>query len=125
MANVKLLLEVADIIEKSKTFDMSTVYNFCGTPACIAGHVDAMLGNSGAAFDGNWMPAMGRAAEALGLTKIEANELFMPTHRDVADCGARWSEDETGYITKEHAVRCLRLFAETGEIDWFTSFQGG
>lgn len=118
MANAKLLLEVADIIEKSKTFDMTTVYNVCGTPACIAGHVDAMTGGKGKAFDGNWVPAIRRAGKALDLSRLEENELFMPSHRNVADCGVH-DEDEEGFITRAHAARCLRHFAETGEIDWF------
>lgn len=43
---IKVMLDVRDDLRAGRieNFDMSEVYHWCGTPACIAGHVNVRLG---------------------------------------------------------------------------------
>jgi hypothetical protein len=87
----------------------------CGTVACIAGWAVAAFGVSGRAkkFNGDRatdmnVNCMSSATKLLGLGVMLSEELFL----------ARGQGVYLGTITPEHAVRTLRLLAETGEVDW-------
>ena len=120
--NKERLYLLADTIESnSRQFNMNHWVSWCGTPACIAGFAEALAeqrdptkGYERAAdFDCN--PPNETAAfytEVAGdWLEIDderiADELFRPA--SVAD----WDQ-----ITAEVAALCLRLLAETGDVDW-------
>ena len=78
---------LADVIEVSETFDQSQWLHeeddFCGTPACIAGHARAIcVGPEGSVeFDwqnetGEWVGIADWAQEWLGLSDRQAKVLF-------------------------------------------------
>ena len=93
-------------------FDMGAVLYPCGTPACIAGWTLAIAGASGEQQDPDELAC---EQALLGLSNVQTNLLFIP---DTA--AARWSagEHERGWVSPEHAARCLERLAESGEVDW-------
>lgn len=104
--NVAEILRVADLVERSATFDMVRAFHPCGSPACIIGHVLAVDDERNA----------DHAALALGLYPegAQARTLFMPEGR----FHYRSGPGEFGHITNEHAALCLRNLAATGLVDW-------
>ncbi len=75
--------------------------NICGTAACIAGHCRLIKSESPADF--------------LGISTFEARRLFTPRNEYV-DWEARVGE--TGFITRDRAVKVLKNWLETGKVDW-------
>ena len=67
--NKERMLELADFIEKSETFDQSRIRHECGTPACIAGHAAVLFGIS----RDRWFY---KTQVALELKSWQADELF-------------------------------------------------
>jgi hypothetical protein len=115
--NVAECLRVADLVERSNTFDMGRCVHMCGTPACIAGH--AMTDDELHACweDQGMAPARDAIVRRLGITEPQSFALFNPSHLRVADWLA-YDATEPGFITAAHAAACLRKLAATGEVDW-------
>ena len=127
------ILKVADDVERSDSFNMSGYENECGSPGCIAGHAyyrakqedldkgDLTPSSFTHRYGGHCYEDV--ATHYLGIS-IGRLALFMPAE-DVPGCGKRYSYcaylGKRGHITKEHAVRCLRHLATTGEVDWVAS----
>lgn len=122
MANIDNLNKVIDFLKHEKDneekknyfhFDMSiyldTKYqDVCGTAGCIAGA--CIVTNRGLEYYQKmpYRDVPTEAADWLELTDEEVWALF---------CG----DVETGIlrkITKEHAIKVLEHFRDTGEIDW-------
>lgn len=101
--NVAEILRVADLVERSATFDMAHHFHQCGTPACIAGHV---LISHGYSFGSTHM-----AAGILGLNDEQRTRLMLVIGDDLKRLG--YSQ-----ITNAHAAACLRKLAATGVVDW-------
>jgi len=113
--NVAECLRVAELVEKSATFDMRREFHACGTPACILGHTMPEAAEQfGKAYTG--VDFYAQAGAKLGLGERSYMRLFQPTLREVANWGAY--EGEPAFITNAHAAACLRKLAETGEVDW-------
>ena len=109
------LRAVADTIEHNrKHFDMNNFFNYCGTPACVAGFTIELAGRE--TFKVN-LSATEAATEALDLTLEQGLDLFHPRGTSF-DYDSTIEPGEPGHITWKHAVRTLRHFAETGVIDW-------
>ena len=114
--NLKLL---RDSIEKSMSFDMSewpiffdeydAKFNnghYCGSAACIGGHAEALMIDSGLFLDSKFYSV----SKWVDLTYIQHKALFFPTKITHG-----FNLDE---ITQDHAVRCLDHLIKTGEVDW-------
>lgn len=103
-------LRVADEIEKSANFNMAIVRHGCGTAACIAGHMmteGEARWSTTRTFGRNWSErAFNRIRRTLGLSREDAEALFMPS----------------GFAhvtyTAKHGAAVLRHLAATGEVDW-------
>jgi hypothetical protein len=115
--NVANLLALADVVEKSATFNMERVHE-CGTPACIAGHGLALFGSK--LRGEGW--GLSQASDdflqlKLGLSQDQTSDLFEP---EVEDHGVSFwaSVGEFEHITNAHAAACLRKLAATGVVDW-------
>ena len=91
-------------------FDMGGYFNECGTPACIAGFVLTAHGEDGT--DGYLGT---RAAELLGLSQWQKDHLFEPSSRI-----AFWRAERgwSSWISREHALACLRHLRKTGKVSW-------
>lgn len=74
----------------------------CDTPACICGWANALWGNK------NDLSNEAYGAEALGLSRVTARELFYPDNH------------YKGYaeITPAEAVMCINILINTGEVRW-------
>ena len=98
----------------------------CGTPGCIAGHIlaaasplieNANLAQSWSEEEMEDEDLFTLAASAADIFDLDCQRLFMPKYeRDCYDFNA--GPTLRGYITKEHAMACLRNFIDTGEVDW-------
>jgi hypothetical protein len=124
--NKKRILEVADAIErhaiKDLGFNMSTYMQTplqrwampdrsghdCGTVGCIAGWTLALTNGVATVKEMLGGRIHAKAAEALGLDRLTALELFL-----APGMGCHY-----GQVTPEEAVRVLRHLAETGVVDW-------
>ena len=124
--NKKLILELADWIEKSETFLQTHWFwklprckedSYCGTPACIAGHCVVMSSEfsrfayetSNMHFidmDGDIQNVSVFAEEMMGLEGTQGMHLF-----SMAPVG-------NAIPTAEDAARTLRYLAATREVDW-------
>ena len=148
--NREVLEKALVLIESSSRFGMETVLAYevtgfeeaefyCGTPGCIAGHILAAAGKLDA---GSPVEDMDRqrdahlcelARDAAGLPRRAEDHHMVDAIDDLfGPCGPRFrydyraQQDEPGYITKEHAARCLRKFIDTGIVDWNgTAEEGG
>ena len=128
----KRLLELADRIERSKTYNQGNYYNpdsfehypDCHTPACIAGHAAFMSVNEDPEVYSviNSRSIHEEFAIAwLGLSNVEADALF---HGDPLD-----AYEKEGYAlsytgakpTNKHAAAVLRNFARTKVVDWLNT----
>lgn len=118
--NKQRLLEVADAIEKSQTFDMSRYFEeldveSCKTPGCIAGHADVMYSHPDLIGKHQYDDQIGnpssRAAEALDLDVHQSAALFLDN----------WSsyEIKRSNFSAQQAAAKLRELAETGVVsEW-------
>lgn len=108
MLNSEEVLATADRVEASERFGMWS----CET--CIISCVCKQRSDGGL-NPRNW----DEAAATLGMDEKTAKLLFNP---EPGERHSDWyylsEESEPGYITAAHAVECLRLLAETGEVDW-------
>ena len=85
--NKKLILDLADRVEESKTYSQSVYYTWSRAPACIAGHCVAMhpefaefVGESRCILkedQGNAQHIHILARKMLGLEKDQATKLFL------------------------------------------------
>lgn len=127
--NKERLLLVAEAIEKGSVrglgFNMKVYFSNgslyadlsdrdCGTTACVAGWALAVkdgrrrVTDTGIiALHAKHVDPMGEAEEFLELTRSEARRLF--------------TESTGAWITPAVAARCLRVAAETGEIDYLAA----
>lgn len=97
----KMLLDLADDIEKSDKFDMR---QWCD---CIAGHAVRKYGEPHYTYD-----TKAAAARILGLTDDQAGELFQPRETD-------WmGHAVVRELTREQAAKGVRHFALTGEVEF-------
>lgn len=109
------LLELADFVEKSQTFDMENwpIEAHCGTACCIGGHADLLFNvprpNPN---ESRFYPVI----KALGITAAQAEELFYMKSLDVD--GAWGYEVYGGLVTPTMATRVIRHLAVTGTVDW-------
>ena len=141
--NVERILELADHIEALPDYDLvgrrfvnygtslpheevpvETCFRMrftthpCGAPACIAGWADHLWGDE---YEGQETTAwdtqkiMARAMLALGLSREQAQRLFMPSYEH-ADYDA--SPYHYRYVNPARAAAQLRLLAKTGDVDW-------
>ena len=140
--NVARLVELADAIEQSGSYDQGEWMNSCGSPACVAGHAvflwpeEANLHYYGTDYKSlhpitfeelvrrvhngdseiiNYVGGWhGSAAQILDI-EDQSYELF--TGFPEALYG--YEEDgEVITITADHAAYTIRLLIETGEVDW-------
>lgn len=81
------------------------VVHSCGTVACIGGWAES-LAKPDEVMASVAEPGFRLAYNWLGITREQAEELFMPDHKP-------W-----GHITQAEAVATLRRLAETGEVKW-------
>lgn len=107
---------LADVIERGDYgFDMNryTVPDpTCGTAGCIAGVAGAVFPSLPRhSYQGEEEVDEFAVAELLGLRDGQIGEMFMPWDHVSAEL-------EPYKITRSMAARCLRRFAETGEIVW-------
>ena len=121
--NVLALADYLEALPAVSRFNMKT-YMHCGTPSCMASYecerigVDLKEATCAAQIAAEAASSLGLADEA-GLCSRRAVHLFSPPKMGVNcawSCGAR--EGEHGFITKQHAVNCLRNLAKTGRVDW-------
>ncbi len=99
--NKERVLELADFIERNDIeFDM------CHSDTCIMGHANR-LWNLG----GKFYPNESTVRDALDLTANQAVRLFYPDEMNTVKTIPQ----------REDAVRILRKFAETGEVEWRAS----
>jgi hypothetical protein len=119
------VLMVADAIENATLakdigvgFNMRDFYDLrarcdqtghsCGTTACTAGWAWLMFKDKDSIDHTLPDEIELQAAELLGLTEAEADNLFFGV-----DCGKRLTDITTG-----DAIKVLRHLADTGEVDW-------
>ena len=109
--NKEKVLALADYVEASRTFDMSSYTHDCDTPACLAGHGARLFWK----LDLQGLNLEDGVASELDIAGGKANKLFRPVTYNF-----HFSADLNGegYITKEHAVATLRHLAKTGEVDY-------
>ena len=108
--NVEEILKTADMIEKSETYDQGIWFrswpnpdkNWCGTPACIAGHVAVANGYNANPENRTTKDVAAFAQCVLGLDDHQASALFAGVS-----------------ATNERAARTLRNLAATGKVDWY------
>ena len=99
--NKERLMELATVIEESKTFCQDYYYNHSGCPSCIAGHaVDHFRGIT----DTEEGPSL-KARRILSLDSRQAIRLFLD-----------WPDNEK--ITRELAAGVIRHLAKSGEVAW-------
>ena len=120
--NKELILELADRIEESETYDQSDYYTWCRAPACIAGHCVAMhpefvefVEESHCICEGSYQHISDLAEEMLELEKDQAAMLFLaipPGHTQYGQLGAYAT------VTNATAARVLRHLAKTGQVEW-------
>ena len=128
--NKKNVLALADHIENEipdELFDMST-YNHddCGTAACIAGHECSRIGKLNVVLGGALGGCYSEARTSLGLSVYCATALFTPrpgeqAGRPLSLFNCLVGPGNVGYITRKHAIACLRHLAHTGSVDWAES----
>ena len=121
--NVERINQLADHLERDVrevNFSMLNYWfvnpttEYCGTPACVAGHTVALFG--GSLWYKNNVPRRSDsdnrtfkfAAELLGLDEGRAQQLFCP--------------DAMG-IAKSTAVSTLRGLAENGRVHWSSVYR--
>ena len=124
------VLALADYIEEEildEVFDMSIyTHEDCGTAACIAGHECSRIGKLSAVMSACLGSCYTEARTSLGLSVYCATALFSPRPGEQAgrplsifNCMA--GPVNVGYITRKHAIACLRHLAHTGAVDWVAS----
>ena len=136
----KEVLEVAlAMMAQSEHFTMAQINVWhdntgCSTPGCIAGHIVEAAAQMKEA--GMLAPEMHMyecdsesefAARVAGIGDHDCGELFAPAANHPG-CSFSYTanEGERGYITREHAVACLREYIDTGIVDWAgTAPKGG
>ena len=96
--------------------DLSGDYD-CRTPGCIAGHIIAAASPA----EHDRLPSnlnyVEQAAALAEIGKGDRDALFIPdTETHGYDCNA--TDNSLSYISRGHALRCLRKFVETGVVDW-------
>jgi hypothetical protein len=103
-----------DYVEEDDTPVAQSVHN-CGTVACIAGHA-AIMAHPEAPTNAFDMESYGGedlhtiATTYLGLTELQASELFTPRYN-----GTRV---DYAIVTAEQAAAVLENLIETGEVTW-------
>ena len=116
--NTERILELADIIGASDTYDQRTISDGVDCPRCIMGHcIQAFYPGGLAGFmadnpDGE-ASMWSTVDEMLGLTKVQSASAMgaYPTldpHVDGVD----------GSPAREEAAAMLRNLAETGKVEW-------
>lgn len=82
----------------------------CGTVACIAGLAIICYASPDEKASLVWTTDIPHlAGKLLGMTWVQSQQLFQASN----------SYRNLGSLTREDAVRTLRHFAKTGEVDWF------
>ena len=121
------VLALADYLENEildRAFDMKNYVMNCGTVACIAGHECIRIGNPKGTVEGAVEDYPGNYEEvasiSLGLTfsAFDNDELFAPRGLTFH---YRARPGDAEYITRKHAIACLRRLAHTGKVDWAES----
>lgn len=112
----------------------TNVSHSCGTVACIAGWTCLALTYGGEILPQNRSSeAVARftrdvsgtgsehytAAEVLGLSREQADELFTPMDTE----NLRMRNRKWDRVKPRHAATVLRHLAETGEVDWSVAFR--
>ena len=109
-----------DTVEGRGQYCLPAEITTCKTAACVAGFECLRLGTA-IDLEGERSPSK-VAAESFGLRRNEEDlrdaQLFSPA--SPLNGGFSWSAQfgEGGYITKEHAIECMYLLIETGEVRW-------
>lgn len=131
--NVGNILKVADAIEQASVpglgFNMRTFGrgsgplpdksgHDCGTVACVAGWTYAVATAEIPEDRRSLVPPV--ASKFLGLTGDEAQSLFLMSGGGFGT----YDTDFANAILPEHAVRCLRILAITGKVDWAAAMKG-
>ena len=120
--NRRRLLKLADRLDKLKhyrgfddvlddgRFNLAAFHFNCGSPACVAGHAEAL-------YPGLPRDTFYRAKMALGLTEDEATKLFLPTETLWTWAGLpRGMKRED--VTPKQAAFVIRQFVETGVVSY-------
>ena len=115
------ILKLADHIEKLSDSDFG-MRNWC---TCIAGHAVKQSGEEKNLFN---LDVRFVAANLLGLSTLEATQLFCPKRHGLQrrqEVVSRRAQYVFGApnpirddITPKQAAKCLRHLAVTGEVDW-------
>jgi hypothetical protein len=101
--NIPAIRYIREVIANGEDdkFDMATLGNGCGTPACIAGWTVAAFGGR---TDGD---ILNQARDFLDLTPREAADLFL----------GEYGTYELGEITKNDALEFLDRVISTNQVD--------
>ena len=106
--NIRTLINV---LKQSNTFDMSDYRHDCGSPACIAGHVQSIEAKKLVLHYEKLVQNF------LGVSKEQTHLIVNPIFK-YANYSAPKNPSDKGYITKGHAIRMLERLLETGKVDW-------
>jgi hypothetical protein len=119
MLNKTYILELADRIEQSETFNMRRWAHSCGTAACIAGHIVSRETRLYAQETAESGDIIREGAEALGISRETAEVLFLPWGREGRGGVPHimeFANDAT--LSPSWGAAVLRKLAHTGEVDW-------
>lgn len=108
--NIQRMRELADVIEKSETYDQTIYVNDCGTPACIAGHAVAHFAGHNNLVSPSESIA-NRAQKLLDLTWVQVELLF----NAYPDWSSSTMPTTKMSATKEEAAAELRRMADQEE----------
>ena len=110
--NKKRILELAEYIENSGTYDQAFYFHSCGTPGCIAGHAAALFKPENNSPYYIHYSEIGK--KILGLNLVDSVELFDPEpYKDELDEFNFYREP-----TAKDAAAVLRNLADTGIVNW-------
>ena len=119
-----LLERALKLMATNDEFTMGTVFlnspngiPECGTPACIAGHIIAAA-RPDQRVSKDPLMLTEHAAAIAHLTDEDRQSLFVPLDSPSCDYSFDAEPGSPLHITREHAVRCLRKFIDTGLVDW-------
>ena len=116
----EIALDIANVIEKSETYDQADWANECGTPGCVAGHIVYVHGDYESAIKetDEWLTLspngqalfFNQAKEILDLSSDEARAMF--------DGWPEFSDHHCYDPTASEAADMLRRWAATGKVEW-------
>ena len=107
--NKENLVQLADYI--ASNYDNFSMLNCTD---CIMGHANQLWDRTLSSTLGGCWPSKRRVAQKLGLTQEQTEKLFYP--EDIM-----WGRVGVSPYDRSTAVKVIREFAETGEVNWPTA----